>query len=1126
MSGGLPPVFIEFLGRSTGFMTTAKGVKTELAEVEAQGGGNMRKLGGVAKAALLGIGVAAGVAAVKTVHMAADFQTQMTRVRTGAGEAAKNMDLVSNGVLRMAGQVGESTKDLTSGLYTVESAGYHGADALKVLEISAQGAKVGAADLATVTDATTTAMNAYKLKASDVTDVMNALVGTEAEGKTNMEALAGSMASILPVAAAAHVKLNEILGAMATMTSQGTSADVAATYLRQTIGQLENPSAKAAATMKGLGLNANAVSKELGTKGLAATLTTLTTAIKHKMGPSGNVLISTLEKAAKNGKDFQSALNKTSGSQKTYIGALATMVGGTKSMMGALELTGGHMSTFRKNVDGIGEHVKNAGGKVEGWADVQKTFNQRMAEFKGSAEAIGITIGQKLLPPATKFIGWLSKGLTFLASHSGVLKTFGVILAGVTIGLAAASIASWSFTDSLLANPITWIVAGIIALIAGLALLITHWKQVWGWIKTNIPAVAHAFKATWNGALKFFHQIWGWAMKAVHGLVKWFDNNVLKWVKARLKEFNSFWKSHATELKQAWALLWKLVKLEASTVWGFLKTGFTILVGALKVAWDIISGVVKTAWAIISGAVTAGWHLVLNTFSVFIDILTGHWGKAWQDVKKLVSQGMHDITSTVSNAASAFGSMLYSAGKDLIQGLINGVKSMVGAAENAIKNVGSGLKSTAKSILGINSPSRVFRDDVGKWIPLGLADGITSHAPAAHAAIRATADGLVSSFSTRLGIASPSKVFRSLGIWVHEGLVQGLTGSLPKVKSAIKHTETLLMQAYNKVADMKGHKGVSNSWVRSHESAIKHLESYVKKEGAQLEKLAKQRDGVAANLKRAQANLKNLQKEWADERNNIASGIMQNASVVLGPKDDGGPITASDVLANMQNQAQQAVQFSAELEALKKKGLRADLIEQIASAGVDQGGATAQALMGASATQIAQLNQAQHNMKASANKTGGVVADAMYKAGIESANGLIKGLKSKEKSIEKQMEKIAKAMAKAIKKELGIKSPSRVFHEIGRWVTAGLINGVDEGQRDVWTAGTRMATALHAGTAEVRTMTGATLRVRNDRPVVNHHVHVEVHGSVRSDRDLRDVVIQEMQRYGGRNSTTWQQFKR
>jgi TP901 family phage tail tape measure protein len=1129
--GALPPVFIKFLGNSTGFMATSRGVRTELGRVEAQGGGNMRKLGGVAKAALLGIGVAAAVAAVKTTHMAADFQTQMTRVRTGAGESAKNMGLVGNGVLAMAGKVGESTKDLTAGLYMVESAGFHGQKALDVLRVSAQGAKVGAADLATVTDAVTTAMNAYSLGSKDAainsqhtTDVMNALVGTEAEGKTNLEALAGSMSGILPVSAAAHVGLNEVLGAMATMTSQGSDARVAATYLRQTIGQLSNPSSKAAATMKGLGLSSLKVSKQLGKEGLAATLTTLTDAIKKKMGPGGTVLIDSLQKAAKKGKDFQSALEKMTPTQKTYIGALSQMVGGTKSMMGALMLTGPHMDTFKKNVDGIGKHVRDGGKDIEGWSDVQGTFNQKMAEFKGSAEGIGIAIGQKLLPYATKFLGWLSKALEFMRSHSIYLKSFALALGLVTIGLAAASIASWSFTDSLLANPITWIVAGIVALVAGLVMLILHWKEVWGWIKKNIPAVANAFKSAWKGATKAFHVMWDAAMKGVHATVKWFDKNVLTWVRGRLKDLTTWWKGHSKELAAVWKVLWAVTKDQAKIAFAVLKAMWTSTKTFFITGWHLLLNVFKVGWALISGEFTTGMHFILNLVAVILDLVTGHWSKAWADAKKLVKQGMHDIWSEIKNVGSAFGDLLVQAGKDLIHGFIDGVKSMKDIAVATVKGLGSDAVDSIKSILDINSPSKVFRDKIGKAIPTGLALGVTQNAHHVTAAMHSTADGMVGSFKTRLGINSPSKVFRSLGIYVHEGLIEGLTGSLSKVKAAIKKTETLLMQAMNRIHDLHAAKGRKGSgmrkWIASHEKAVKSLEKYVAKEGKLLHGLAVTRAAFASKIKAAQDKLKGLQDAWKSLRDDIASGIMQGASVVMGAQEDGAGITTGDVLANMQDQLAAAKQFASEISALKAKGLRGDLLEQIASAGVEGGGATAQALLGANAGQIKQLNDMQQQLKGTASATGSLVADGMYRNGINAAKGLIKGLQSQEKAIDKQMLKIAKSMTHAIKKALGIKSPSRVFHEIGQWVSAGLVNGVDSGNRDVHAAAGRMSGALISG--GMPTLSGAG----NSGHTMVQHVHVEVHGSIRSDKDFVEMIEREMFRQGARNSTTWRPYKR
>jgi TP901 family phage tail tape measure protein len=1041
--GSLPPVFIEFLGNSTGFMATSRGVRTELGRVEREGGGSMAKLGAVGKAALLGVGVAAAAAAVKTVHMAADFQTQMTRVHTGAGELAKNMDTVGRGVLAMAGQVGESTKDLTSGLYMVESAGFHGKNALDVLKVSAMGAKVGAADLATVTDAVTTAMNAYSLQSKDAatnlqntTDVMNALVGTEAEGKTNMEALAGSMSKILPAAAAAHVGLHEVLGAMATMTMQGTSADVAATYLRQTIGQLSNPTGKASQAMRGLGLDATEVSKNLGKKGLASTLNMLTDAIaKHTS--HGTVMISTLKKASKNTSEFQKALANLSPAQKTQIGALADMVGGTKSMMAALQLSGPHMQTFKDNVAGINKHVKDGGKGVEGWADVQKTFNQRMAQAKGSFEAIGISIGQVLLPYASRMIGWLSTGVTWLTKHKTATYALAGVIGGVlTVGLAAAAVAAWSFTAAMLADPVTWIVVGVMALVAALVVLIMHWRQVWGWIQKNIPAVAHAFVAIWHGSIKAWHQIWDWGVKAVHAVVKWFNDNVLTWLKARFKDLTTWWKSHSKEISEAWKLVWTLVKDQAAIVWDALKVGLSVLSTAWNVAWTTIKDLAITVWHLISNAVTTAMHLLMNTIGVILDIITGHWGKAWQDLKKLVTQAIGDVTHFLKTLAGDFGNLLYDSGKAIINGLINGIKSMAGAVGDAVSHVAHGAVSTFKSVLGIHSPSRVFHQ---------------------------------------------------LGVWIHEGLVNGLTSTYKRVQDAVKKTLKLLSEMHTKAAT--------------------GVEKLVKRDGAALEKLAKNREKIAARLKSANAHLKDLQRAWTDEKNNVASGIMQNASVVM-QGQNGAPISAGDVVANMQAQVAKAKAFAANLQQLKKMGLRADLIDQIAQAGVDQGGDTAFALAHGNAGQIAQLNQMQGSLVSTANTTGKAVADSMYGAGIKAAKGLVDGLKKQDAALRKQMEKIAESMADSIAHALGIKT-----HHAAKKHPA-----------KKHPAAKHHPTAHHAA----KKHHAAKPKPPQHHGPVHHHttIHVEVHGSVRSDRDLRDVIQKEMLRLGGRNSTTWQQFKR
>lgn len=787
--GGLPPVFVEFLGSSKGVKTAMADVKAELAVADESGAGAFKKTGMLGKAAIAGIGIAAVGAALATAHMAADFQTQMTRVRTGAGEAAANMTMVGNGVLAMAGQVGESTTELTSGLYTVESASFHGADALTVLKDSAMGAKVGAADLATVTDAVTTGLNAYHEGASKAADVTNALIGTEAEGKTNMEALAGSMASILPTASAAHVGLNEVLGAMATMTAQGTPAAVAATYLRQTIGMLSNPSAKAASEMKDLGLSSVQVAQNLGKNGLASTLNELTGAITKHMGPAGLVLIQHLQAAAKNTTAYQKVLADLPPAQQTYIGALATMVGGTKSMQAALELTGPHMKDFQANTAGIATHVKDAHGGIEGWADVQKTFNQRMAEAKAAAGAMGIQIGQYLLPVLTRAAGVIGDVTTWLTKHKSVAEAVAIVIGGALVfALAAVTAQLYAMAAAAAVNPITWIVLAVVAVIAALVMLILHWRQVWDFIKAAAKGIADAAVGAWNWISSNTARIWGdivsWLTGAWNDIASFFSSAWhtatdplvagWHWLEAAT---TAVWDGITGFFRKWWPLLLVIFMPFIALIMAIWNHFHTQIIGTAMAVWNWIKGFFVGVWHNIQQDAAAGWALVhtyiitpvMQVWAELVHIwntvsgwLNTQWNKikaqaefVWAHIKSAIidpiTQTWHKLVTLMLSIQTTIGTAIrnawntvtgwmshwYDLGGNIISGIIKGIEDKAGQLFGTMKNIAEGALNSAKSFLGISSPSRRAADEIGQWIPHGAALGVTEHAHVAYEAVAA-----------------------------------------------------------------------------------------------------------------------------------------------------------------------------------------------------------------------------------------------------------------------------------------------------------------------------------------------------------------------------------------------------
>lgn len=86
-----------------------------------------------------------------------------------------------------------------------------------------------------------------------------------------------------------------------------------------------------------------------------------------------------------------------------------------------------------------------------------------------------------------------------------------------------------------------------------------------------------------------------------------------------------------------------------------------------------------------------------------------------------------DIVSGIKHVFS--GTSWSSIGSNIISGIINGLKAGAGAIVNAAKNVAKSALDAAKNFLGIKSPSRRFRDEVGKMMALGIGIGFEDNIP-------------------------------------------------------------------------------------------------------------------------------------------------------------------------------------------------------------------------------------------------------------------------------------------------------------------------------------------------------------------------------------------------------------
>ncbi|UXA09679.1 phage tail tape measure protein (plasmid) [Mycobacterium sp. SMC-2] len=234
---------------------------------------------------------------LEATKAAGNFQQSQQRLVSSAGETAANLKVVSDGILQMAGQVGYSAQELSKGMYTVEKAGYRGADGVNVLKSAAQLAKAENADLGEVLNGLTTSMHDFGYgsdRAAEVASKMNTAVG---EAKTNLQEFSGALHSVEPIAAAAGLKLEDVYGSLAQITQSGTSADQGAQNMAHSISQLMKPTQQMRDEMGQLGIDARDVQAHLGERGFAGTVQYLSDTILQHMNPAGQVVIDTMFKS-------------------------------------------------------------------------------------------------------------------------------------------------------------------------------------------------------------------------------------------------------------------------------------------------------------------------------------------------------------------------------------------------------------------------------------------------------------------------------------------------------------------------------------------------------------------------------------------------------------------------------------------------------------------------------------------------------------------------------------------------------------------------------------------------------------------------------------------------------------
>ena len=232
-----------------------------------------------------------------------------------------------------------------------------------------------------------------------------------------------------------------------------------------------------------------------------------------------------------------------------------------------------------------------------------------------------------------------------------------------------------------------------------------------------------------------------------------------------------------------------LVKAVPQIVQGAIQ----LLNGIIKAIPIIIQALIpqlpKIVTTIVNELVRMSPVLVDGAFQLFLAIV-----KAIPQVVGELIKALPQILQTIVSVLGGGVKLVFNIGKDLVRGLWNGIKDMTSWVIGKIQGFGESILGGIKSFFGIKSPSRVFRDQVGKMLTEGMADGIEANADAPLNAMTNLSNDLLNEAEGLNGLALERSINHTFGAPDTVTAAEtGMLGKLDKILAAIERGQVLLL---------------------------------------------------------------------------------------------------------------------------------------------------------------------------------------------------------------------------------------------------------------------------------------------------------------------------------------------
>lgn len=227
------------------------------------------------------------------------------------------------------------------------------------------------------------------------------------------------------------------------------------------------------------------------------------------------------------------------------------------------------------------------------------------------------------------------------------------------------------------------------------------------WVTTELPKIIQSV-VDWFAQLP--GRIWTWLVGVVNNIIAWGQNMYTTITTAATNAVNSVINWFSQLPGRIWTWL-------VNTVNNVIQWGQNLYSTMTTAATNAINSV--TSWfQQLPGKI---WTWLVNTVTK-----VGQWAI---DLKNKGVEAAQSLVNAVIDGVSSLPGKMKEVGINIVNGVWNGICSAKDKFVNDVKSFFSGIVDGVKDALDINSPSRVMKKEVGRWIPPGVGEGIEEEMP-------------------------------------------------------------------------------------------------------------------------------------------------------------------------------------------------------------------------------------------------------------------------------------------------------------------------------------------------------------------------------------------------------------